>query len=160
MGFSRQDYWSGLPFPSPRDLPEPGIESRSPGFQADLLSESPGKPWFLQRAVQIQTPPETQAAFTWSHPDPVPAGKYWGGSGRLLGVLCSLKLSRWFPSSRIKYALGQEHEFLPSVVHEASLLHARCRSLFSLSLCPTHVPLHLWLSPLSFALLFLLLLWE
>ena len=34
MGFSRQEYWSGLPFPSPGDLPEPGIEPRSPAFQA------------------------------------------------------------------------------------------------------------------------------
>ena len=34
MGFSRQDYWSGLPFPSPGDLPNPGIEPRSPVLQA------------------------------------------------------------------------------------------------------------------------------
>ena len=32
MGFSRQEYWSGLPFPSPGDLPNPGIESRSPAL--------------------------------------------------------------------------------------------------------------------------------
>ena len=38
MGFSRQEYWSGLPFPSPEDLPDPGIESRSPALQADSLS--------------------------------------------------------------------------------------------------------------------------
>ena len=45
MGFSRQEYWSGLPFPSPGDLPDPGIEPRSPALQADTLtSESPGKP--------------------------------------------------------------------------------------------------------------------
>ena len=45
MEFSRQEYWSGLPFPSPGDLPDPGIEPRSPAWQADyLLSESPGKP--------------------------------------------------------------------------------------------------------------------
>ena len=37
MGFSRQEYWSGLPFPSPRDLPYPGIEPRSPALQADSL---------------------------------------------------------------------------------------------------------------------------
>ena len=44
MGFSRQEYWSGLPFPSPGDLPDPGIEPRSPSLQADALpSESPGK---------------------------------------------------------------------------------------------------------------------
>jgi len=45
MGFSRQDYWSELPFPSPGDLPDPGIEPVSPALQADsLLSEPPGKP--------------------------------------------------------------------------------------------------------------------
>ena len=45
MGFSRQEYWSGLPFPSPGDLPYPGIEHRSPALQADALtSEPPGKP--------------------------------------------------------------------------------------------------------------------
>ena len=45
MGFSRQDYWSGLPFPSPGDLPDPWIEPGSPALQMDaLLSEPPGKP--------------------------------------------------------------------------------------------------------------------
>ena len=34
MGFSRQEYWSGVPFPSPGDLPNPGIEPRSPALQA------------------------------------------------------------------------------------------------------------------------------
>ena len=47
MGFSRQECWSGLPFPSPRDLPDPGIEPRCPTLQADALpSEPPGKPGF------------------------------------------------------------------------------------------------------------------
>ena len=41
MGFSRQEYWSGLPFPSPGDLPDPGIEPRSPTLQADSLSCEP-----------------------------------------------------------------------------------------------------------------------
>ena len=45
MGFSRQESWSGLPFPSPGNLPGPEIEPRSPALQADsLLSEPPGKP--------------------------------------------------------------------------------------------------------------------
>ena len=45
MGFSRQEHWSGLPFPSPGHLPDPGIEARSPALQADTLtSEPPGKP--------------------------------------------------------------------------------------------------------------------
>ena len=44
-GFSRQEYWSGLPCPSPGDRPNPGIESRSPTLQADsLLPEPPGEP--------------------------------------------------------------------------------------------------------------------
>ena len=44
-GFSRQDYWNGLPCPSPQDLPNPGIEPRSPTSQMDsLLTEPSGKP--------------------------------------------------------------------------------------------------------------------
>ena len=45
MGFSRQEYWSGLPCPSPADLPNPGIKPRSPTLEAESLpSEPPGKP--------------------------------------------------------------------------------------------------------------------
>ena len=45
MGFSRQEYWSGVPLPSPGDLPNPGIEPESPALQVDALpSEPPGKP--------------------------------------------------------------------------------------------------------------------
>ena len=45
MGFSRQEYWSGLPFPSPGNLPDLGIKPRSPALWADALtSEPPGKP--------------------------------------------------------------------------------------------------------------------
>ena len=46
MEFSRQEYWSGLPFPSPGVLPNPEIEPGFPALQADsLMSESPGKPY-------------------------------------------------------------------------------------------------------------------
>ena len=41
MGFSRQKYWSGLPFPSPRNLPDPGIEPGSPALEADALPSEP-----------------------------------------------------------------------------------------------------------------------
>ena len=45
MEFSRQEYWRGLPFPSPGNLPDPGIKTGSPALQADSLqSEPPGKP--------------------------------------------------------------------------------------------------------------------
>ena len=49
MGFSRQEFWSGLPFPSPGDLSNPGIEPRSPALQADSLPAEPqGKPFVLK----------------------------------------------------------------------------------------------------------------
>ena len=41
MGFSRQEYWSGLPFPSPGDLPDPGMEPGSPVLEADVLTSEP-----------------------------------------------------------------------------------------------------------------------
>ena len=45
MGFSRQEYWSGLPLPSPKDLPDSGIEPGSAALQVGALpSEPPGKP--------------------------------------------------------------------------------------------------------------------
>ena len=54
MGFSRREYWSGLPFPSPGDLPNPGIEPGSPTLQADALpSEPPGNPKTVLRSHQI-----------------------------------------------------------------------------------------------------------
>ena len=60
MGFSRQEYWSGLPFPSPGDLPNPGVKPGFPALQADsLLSESPGKPKVCGNSSQ--QPQETNA---------------------------------------------------------------------------------------------------
>ena len=54
MGFSRPEYWSGLPFPSPGDLPNWGIEPRPPALQADFLpSELQGKP--LQKSCSIMS---------------------------------------------------------------------------------------------------------
>jgi len=45
MGFSRQEYWSGLPCSPPRDLPSPGVKPRSPALQVEsLLFDPPGKP--------------------------------------------------------------------------------------------------------------------
>ena len=45
MGFPKQEYWSGLPFPSPRDLPDPGIEPMSPALAGGFFTtEPPGKP--------------------------------------------------------------------------------------------------------------------
>ena len=56
MGFPRQQYWNGLPFASLGDLPKPGIEPRSPEWQADSLpSEQPGKP---MEALQSKGTPQ------------------------------------------------------------------------------------------------------
>ena len=55
MEFSRQEYWCGLPFPSPGNLADPGIEAGSPALQVDsLLSESPGKTQHFSDIVDIQ----------------------------------------------------------------------------------------------------------
>ena len=54
MEFSRQEYWSGLPFPSLGALPNPGIEPRSPALQADSLPfELPRKPQDTTRSAEI-----------------------------------------------------------------------------------------------------------
>ena len=56
MGVSRQEYWSGLPLPSPGDLPDPGIEPGSPALQADALpSEPPGKSHLLSSKEILYT---------------------------------------------------------------------------------------------------------
>ena len=57
MGFSRQEYWSGLPFSPPGDLPDPGIEPWSPALWADALpSKPPGKPQYVKKNVPYPLP--------------------------------------------------------------------------------------------------------
>ena len=60
MGFSRQEYWSGLSFPSPEDLPDPGIKPMSPALQAIFQpTELPGKPplqWNLSNLILGTSP--------------------------------------------------------------------------------------------------------
>ena len=74
MGFSRQEYWSGLPFPSPGDLPNPGIKPRSPTLQMDALpSEPPGKPLLgialplLEIGVNSFLVPQFFSALRWGY---------------------------------------------------------------------------------------------
>ena len=54
MGFSRQEYWSGLPFHSPGDLPNPGIEPKSPTLQADALPTEPPKACFYYHNIFLK----------------------------------------------------------------------------------------------------------
>ena len=90
MGFSRREYWSGLPFPSPRNLPDPGIKPRSPALQADSLgTELRGKhqqtfqPLFMVMAAHVSLlhvlapPGPPRASPGWDHFLGV-----WGGVNR------------------------------------------------------------------------------
>ena len=64
MGFPRQDHWSGLPFPSPGDLPGPGIRPRSPALMADSLpTELEGRSLVVQ---WVKNPPANQDTWVWS----------------------------------------------------------------------------------------------
>ena len=83
-GFSRQEYWSGLPFPSPGDLPNPGIEPRSPTLQADALTSAPpGKPLILNTSLFSQSYPILATPWTIdSHASlsvQFPGQEYWSG---------------------------------------------------------------------------------
>ena len=55
MGFSKQEHWSGLLFPSPEDPPNPGIEPRSPTLQADSLALSQGSMWYIRILLEAWT---------------------------------------------------------------------------------------------------------
>ena len=78
LGFSRKEYWSGLPFPSPGDLPEPGIEPGSPALQTDsFTTEPPGSP-HLPLAPQFLRLLKTLSCLWW-------LGGGWGGGLVLSG---------------------------------------------------------------------------
>ena len=75
MGFSRQEYWSGLPFPSPEDLPNTGMEPRSPTLQADsLLSQPPWASLIAQLLKNSTAMQETPIRFLGGK-DPLEKGK-------------------------------------------------------------------------------------
>ena len=60
MGFPGQKYWSGLPFPSPRDLPQPGIKPKSPVLQADSLPLSHHGSFYCLSTVNLRRVHETE----------------------------------------------------------------------------------------------------
>ena len=70
MGFPRQECWSGLPFPSPGDLRDPGIEPRFPALEADALtSEPPGKPTEELSKKDLHDPHNHDGVITHLEPD-------------------------------------------------------------------------------------------
>ena len=98
MGFSRQEYWSGLPFPSPGDLPDPGIEPGSPVLQADALtSEPPGK----------------SKIFLWA--------PFFGG-GKNTGMGCHSFLQEIFLTQGLNPGLPHYRQTLYCLSHQASYL--------------------------------------
>ena len=94
MGFSRQKCWSGLPFPSPGDLPDPGIEPRCSILQADaLLFEPPGKPPQKSRdRSKSYLPPDKGMPFR--------SGFWWGGLAQCISWLsCVWTWCQWWLDS-------------------------------------------------------------
>ena len=89
MRFSRQEYWSGLPFPSPGDLPNPGIEPRSPALRADALpSEPPGKPYSLYAAAAAAKLLQSCLTLRPHRQQPTRLPCPWDSPGKNTGVGC------------------------------------------------------------------------
>ena len=109
MEFSRQEYWSGLPCPPPRGLPNPGVEPRSPTVQAySLLSELPGKP----KNTGVGSLSLLQGIFTTQGSNPGLPHCKWifyqlsnKGSPRILGWVAYPFLQRIFPTQEVKWGL-------------------------------------------------------
>ena len=94
MEFSRQEYWSGLPFPSPGDLPDPGIEPGSPALRADALPSEP--PFCIWEDAKVWA--------HWNHSFDMPLSSLgpvscvstsWVSPGLMIGSGCSLMAARW-----------------------------------------------------------------
>ena len=97
MGFSRQEYWNGLPFPSPGDIPNPGIKSRSPTLQADsLLTELWGKLFIF-----------------------LCAPFFWGG-GKNTGMGCHSLLQEIFLTQELNPGLLHCRQMLYRLSHQGS----------------------------------------
>ena len=102
MRFSRQKYWSGLPFPSPGDLPDPGIEPGSPALQAESLPTEPsGKGSYIYTCVgNLLCRPgvgwqRVQHSFT-AHPSDHSASCSLSAHGPLPHLSVCLHMSRWW----------------------------------------------------------------
>ena len=67
MGFSRQEYWSGLPVPSPGDLPDPGIDPGSPALEADALTSEPPGYSCLENSMDRGALPPVLGYHPWVH---------------------------------------------------------------------------------------------
>ena len=119
--FSRQEYWSGLPFPSPGDLLDPGIEPRTPTLQADaLLSEPPGTPCLTPAAAakSLQSCPTLCNPIDGSPPgSPIPGEL----SRKNTGVGCHFHLQGIFLTQGSNPVLPHCRQTLYCLSHQGSL---------------------------------------
>ena len=107
LGFSRQEYWSGLPFPSPGDLPDPEIEPRSPTLPVDTLpSEPPGKPQFCSVVSDSLWPHRLYSS--------------WNFPGQNTGVGSLSLLQGIFPTQGSNPGLTQCRQLLYQLSHQRS----------------------------------------
>ena len=115
MGFSRQEYWSESPFPSPGDLPDPGIEPRPPALQADsLLSEPPGKP--------LSSPKQVSESHSVVSDSLRPRGLYspWNSLGQNTGMGCLSLLQGIFPTQWLNPSLPRCRQILYHLSYQGS----------------------------------------
>ena len=142
MGFSRQEYWSELPFPSPGDLPDPGIELRSPALQANALTSEP-----REKSINVSPNPPRLGHTGFEGPEPTGALLAWQSNKTILLYFTQNSASGiWFSSSA-----GQVFRSLTNLClqHYSPL----SKKIF-LDLSPEHLPVLCCLIPSSSSLFF------
>ena len=126
MEFSRQEYWNGLPFPSPGDLPNPGIEPGSLALQADsLLSELPEKPKMAlvmleRKKVKVKSLSHVRL-FATHGLKPTRLLHPWNFLGKSTGVGCHFLLQEIFPTQGSNLGLPHCRQMLYHLSHQGSL---------------------------------------
>ena len=117
QGFSRQECWSGLPFPSPGHLPEPGIKPGSPALQADSLpSEPPEKPVLWKKGKSESASHSVMSDCLRPHALYSP----WNSPGQNIGVDCHSLLHRIFLTQRSNLGLLHCRQILYHLSHQGS----------------------------------------
>ena len=126
VGFSRQEYWSGLPFPFPGYLPDPGIEPRSPTLQADALTSAPpGKQNLLQRH-RTSDPSTNIKDFKAGKEARLKEEGGGGGRGRMKGVALQTSPATYrYPGVPTKAAVisAQQHWTVPHILTGSSRVY-------------------------------------
>ena len=128
MEFSRQEYGNGLPFPSPGDLPNPGMEPGSPALQADALSsEPPGNPTKHLRNIPGEkqccqkTMHSVMSDSLWPHGlQPARLLCLWNFPGKNTGVGCHFLLQGIFPTQGLNPGLLHWRQALYCLSHQGS----------------------------------------